>query len=80
MSQEEYSIVMRNYAGLNSDALLYLGPRKQLLWGPWDPGIYMDGDFRAELDRRHIIRGNQPMANGWNAHQNPAMLNPMFPN
>ena len=80
MSQEEYTTVMRNYAGLTADALLYLGPRKQLMWSPWDPGIYMDTEFRAELDRRHQIRGNQPMGYGWNAWNNPAMLNHYFPN
>jgi hypothetical protein len=80
MSQAEYTILMRNYAGLTSDALIYFGTRKQLLLGAWDPDIYLDADFRAELDRRHVIRGNKPMGDAWRASENPAMLQPYFEN
>lgn len=80
MAQDEYDTIMRNMAGLTSDALLYLGPRDKMLWSAWNPDIYLDLDFRAELDRRHIIRGNKPMGNGWRANSNPSVPQPYFEN
>ena len=79
-SREVYAAFMANWAGLTADALLYLRPRKQLMWSPWTPDIYLDADFRAELDRRHQIRGYKPMGTDWNARENPAMLTHYFPN
>lgn len=51
----------RNYLGLTGDALLYLGPRKSLVTGPRDPDIILDLDYRAEIDRRMILRTGKPM-------------------
>jgi hypothetical protein len=50
-----------NNAGLNSDALLYLGPRKDLIYGPRDPDILLDTDYRAEINRRMILRTGKPL-------------------
>jgi hypothetical protein len=51
MTPEEYGRLMRDYVGLNSDALLYLGPRSQQVCSPVMPDIYFDLDFRSELER-----------------------------
>ena len=50
-----------NNLGLNSDALLYLGPRKELVTGPRDLDIILDLEYRAEMDRRMVLRTGQPM-------------------
>jgi hypothetical protein len=50
-----------NNLGLNSDALLYLGPRKGLVSGPRDLDIILDLEYRAEMDRRMILRTGKPM-------------------
>lgn len=50
-----------NNLGLNGDALLYLGPRKELVYGPRDPDILLDADYRAEMNRRMILRTGEPM-------------------
>jgi len=56
LSDEQYAITGRNNLGLTSDGLLYLGPRKSLTFGPHDLDIYMDSEYRAEMDRRMVLR------------------------
>jgi hypothetical protein len=62
----------RNNLGLNSDALLYLGPRAGLLKGPADPDIYLDAEYRAEMDRRMVLRTGQHL-NGSGPSGNPSV-------
>jgi len=50
-----------NNLGLNLDALLYLGPRKEMVFGPRDPDILLDTDYRAEMNRRMILGTGEPM-------------------
>jgi hypothetical protein len=51
----------RNYLGLNSDALLYLGPRKSLVTEPRSLDIILDLEYRAEMDRRMMIYTGKPL-------------------
>lgn len=65
----------RNNYGLTSDALLYLGPRASLLKAGLLPDLYLDSDFRAELDRRNRIMTGKPLA-AFSVDRNPAVPNP----
>lgn len=47
--------------GINSDALLYLGPAATLTRTPQEPSIYLDAAYRAEINRRNQIRGLPPL-------------------
>jgi hypothetical protein len=67
----------RNNLGLNSDALLYLGPRAGLLKGPNDPDIYLDSEYRAEMDRRMVLRTGQHLT-GSGPSGNPSVPRPFF--
>jgi hypothetical protein len=62
---------MRDYTGLMSDALLYLGPRAQQVCSPGTPDIYLDLDFRSELERRNQLRFGEAIT-GHTAHENIA--------
>ncbi len=53
----------RNNLGLTSDGLLYLGPRSSLLMGPKDLDIYLDTEYRAEMDRRMLLRTGENLKN-----------------
>ena len=44
--------VERNAEGLNADALLYLGKAAGLTQSPYEPSIYLDPDYRREMNRR----------------------------
>jgi hypothetical protein len=61
LKDEAYEASGRNNLGLNSDAILYLGPRKSLLYGPRDLDIILDLDYRAEMNRRMVLRTGQPL-------------------
>jgi hypothetical protein len=56
---------------LTPDALLYLGPRDRLFQSPKDPDIYLDLDFRTEMERRNQIRSGKPLG-GSTSKQNPS--------
>jgi hypothetical protein len=59
----------RGARGLTSDAILYLGPKASLTTTPDVPDIYLDTEFRKELDRRmQIMLGKSvPLVQpGWN--------------
>ena len=71
-TQEQFKVEIPNYAGLHSDALLYLGPRKSLTWSPNVPDLYLDPDFRSEVDRRLRLRAGT----GVKAIPDPAFHNP----
>jgi hypothetical protein len=66
----------RNNLGLTSDALLYLGPRASLLKGPSDPDIYLDSAYRAEIDRRMVLRSGEHLTSS--PAGNPAVSKPFF--
>jgi hypothetical protein len=78
MTEDQYGKLMRDYVGLTSDALLYLGPRSQQVCSPAMPDIYLDLDFRSELERRHEIRSGKPIA-GFMAQENTATPKPFWP-
>ena len=61
LAEAAYDASGPNNLGLNSDALLYLGPRKELVSGPRDLDVILDLDFRTEMDRRMILRTGKPM-------------------
>lgn len=65
----------RNNLGLTSDALLYLGPRASLLKGPSAPDIYLDTEYRAEMDRRMVLRTGEHLT-GSGPASNPAVAQP----
>jgi hypothetical protein len=44
-----------NFGGLTADALLYLGARASLTRSPTRSDLYLDQDFRSEIDRRNRI-------------------------
>ena len=67
----------RNNLGLTSDGLLYLGPRASLLKAPRDPDIYLDADYRAEMDRRMVLRTGQHLT-GSSPAGNPSVPKPFF--
>jgi hypothetical protein len=78
MTPQEFEELMRDYVGLTSDGLLYLGPRSEHVCSPADPDIYLDLDFRAELDRRNEIRSGKPIT-GFTAAENTATPKPFWP-
>ncbi|HKB95712.1 MAG TPA: hypothetical protein VKB94_02615 [Rhizomicrobium sp.] len=61
LPESQFDVSGPNNLGLNSDALLYLGPRKALVTGPRDPDIILDLEYRAEMDRRMVLRTGKPM-------------------
>lgn len=78
MTPDQYNALMRDYTGLTSDALLYLGPRSQQTCSPASQDIYMDLAFRAELDRRNRIRSGRPIS-GFTGQENTASPQPLWP-
>jgi hypothetical protein len=40
------------FSGTSADAILYLGPAKELTYSPESPDLYMDEAFRSEIQRR----------------------------
>ena len=61
LKDEMFETSGRNNLGLTSDALLYLGPRKSLVFGPRALDIILDQQYRAEMNRRMILRTGQPL-------------------
>jgi hypothetical protein len=78
MTEEQYAMLMRDYTGLMSDALLYLGPRDAQMCSPGVPDIYLDLDFRAELERRNQLRFGKPIT-GFTAQENPVTPQHFWP-
>ena len=74
LTQAQYEAAIRNYAGFNSDGLLYLGARQSLTTSPNVPDLYLDLDFRREMDRRLRLR----IGTGLSAVPDPA-YNPATP-
>jgi hypothetical protein len=60
-------------SGGAGDALLYLGPATNLTQSPIAPDLYLDADFRKEIDRRAFMRNGQHLT--WPAVRN----NPVSP-
>jgi hypothetical protein len=69
------SAANRNNAGLTADALLYLGPRDRLNASPSMPDLYLDLDFRAEMDRRNQLIAGAPLEH-FTAKDNSAAARP----
>ena len=61
LKDEAFEASGKNNLGLTSDAILYLGPRKSLVYGPRALDIILDQDYRAEMNRRMILRTGQPL-------------------
>jgi hypothetical protein len=61
LPQAKFDASNRANLGLTSDALLYLGPRKSLVTGPRDLDIILDLQFRAEINRRVLLRTGKEM-------------------
>jgi hypothetical protein len=79
-TQEQFEEEIPNYVGLHTDALLYLGPRKSLMSSPSVPDLYLDLDFRAEVDRRLRLRTGTGVKAIPDPAYNPASAQPYFPN
>jgi hypothetical protein len=74
-TSQQIEVANRNNLGLTSDALLYLGPREAFVTSPNMPDLYLDSDFRAELERRSRLILGEPI-NGYTAERNPAVNRP----
>ena len=48
-------------SGVAVDALLYLGAASTLTESSLSPDLYLDEDFRRELNRRSILKGAGPL-------------------
>jgi hypothetical protein len=68
-----------NFAGLTADALLYLGTRGSLTRSPARADIYLDQDFRNEIDRRNRIMTGESLTK-YTEKENIASPRPFFPN
>jgi hypothetical protein len=76
--QGDFDLLAPQLAGLDSHALLYLGPRKSLMEGPRVPDLFLDPAFRAEMDRRLRLRlggGLKAIPEPWSY---PSVAKPMF--
>jgi hypothetical protein len=78
MTEEQYAMLMRDYTGLMSDALLYLGPRSQQVCSPGSPDLYLDLNFRAEMERRNQLRFGKPIT-GFTGQENLATPRTFWP-
>ena len=56
LTPEQWEAQMQMNNGATANAFLYLGPRKSLLTSPGLPDLYLDLEFRAEIDRRVRLR------------------------
>ena len=72
--QADFDVAIPNMIGVHSDAFLYLGPRDAMLTSPNVPDLYLDLEFRAEVDRRNRLR----LGNGLRAIPDPN-YNPSVP-
>jgi hypothetical protein len=68
VTQERWNAFIPSFNGEASDAFLYLGPRKSLTASPSVPDLYLDLEFRNEIDRRSKVR----TGNGLNAIPDPS--------
>jgi len=73
-SWEEFN---RSFAGLTADAMLYFGPRASLTRSPARPDLYLDQDFRSEIERRFRIMTGRSLT-GFTEKENIASPRPFF--
>ena len=66
-----------NFA-LNGNALLYLGPKESLRRSPSSPDLYLDRDYRREMDRRYRLMTKTPLDIN-TVERNPATNQPYEP-
>lgn len=69
----------RNNLGLDADAMLYLGPKKTLVRSPTMLDMYLDLDFRREMDRRYRIIAKKPLGDVNGVERNPVINQPYLP-
>jgi hypothetical protein len=74
-TEEQWEASVRSLTGA-SDAFLYLGPRKSLAVSPIVPDLYLDAEFRAEIDRREKLRSGHGLAGFPDPAYNPATPRP----
>ena len=67
-----------NFSGLTADAVLYLGPRASLTRSPTRSDLYLDQDFRSEIDRRNRIMTGESLTE-YTEKENVAVSRPFFP-
>jgi hypothetical protein len=70
-------VLETNFA-LNGDALLYLGPKESLRRSPASPDLYLDRDYRREMDRRYRLMTKKPLDIN-TVDRNPATNQPYEP-
>jgi len=70
-------VLETNFA-LNGDALLYLGPKESLGRSPASPDLYLDRDYRREMDRRYRLMTKKPLDIN-TVERNPATNQPYEP-
>jgi hypothetical protein len=64
--------------GLAGDALLYLGPKASLVRSPTSPDLYLDQDYRKEIDRRYRLMMKHPLDVN-TVERNPVLNQPYLP-
>jgi hypothetical protein len=64
--------------GLAGDALLYLGPKASLVRSPASPDLYLDQDYRREMDRRYRLMMRRPLDVN-TVERNPVLNQPYLP-
>jgi hypothetical protein len=77
-SDSGYRSASQGNLGFTSNAILYLGARESFLLGPQDPDIYLDLQFRKEMNRRMSIRLNRPLE-GYSAAGNRSVPRSYWP-
>lgn len=77
--EQQKQIDSTNRNMLDADALLYLGRRNQLKRGPFMFDMYLDLDFRAEMERRNQIIAGKAITS-FAPDNNPSLNRPWWPN
>jgi hypothetical protein len=75
-TDEQWEASLPSLKGAASDAFLYLGPRKSLTTSPIVPDLYLDLEFRAEIDRRMRLRTGNGLVAIPDPAYNPATARP----
>ena len=58
---KELSDMEDQSSGVAGDALIYLGAARTLTESPLSPDLYLDEDFRKELNKRSVLKGEGPL-------------------
>ena len=68
----------RMLSGVDADALLFLGRAETLTRTPMEPSIYLDLDYRREIERRHKIASGESLTDSA-VNENPVSPNYLHP-